>query len=105
MSFQITVTEKEILETPNYFELGKLINNKYWQAKRDLEGPQFDDEHVGLTINEDGLVTSINRSDDYDTCVVCGKKLHTSKVQILILDTDMLKELVKLVLTLIIVTN
>ena len=74
MSFQITVTEKEILETPNYFELGKLINNKYWQAKRDLEGPQFDDEHVGLTINEDGLVTSITRSDDYDTCVVCGKK-------------------------------
>lgn len=74
MSFQITVTEKEILETPNYFELGKLINNKYWQAKRDLEGPQFDDEHVGLTINEDGLVTSINRPDDYDTCVVCGKK-------------------------------
>ena len=74
MSFQIIITEKEILETPNYFELGKLINNKYWQAKRDLEGPQFDDEHVGLTINEDGLVTSINRSDDYDTCVVCGKK-------------------------------
>ena len=55
MSFQITVTEKEILETPNYFELGKLVNNKYWQAKRDLEGPQFDDEHVGLTINEDCL--------------------------------------------------
>ena len=74
MSFQIIVTEKEILETPNYFELGKLVNNKYWQAKRDEEGPQFDDEHVGLTINEDGLVTSINRSDDYDTCVVCGKK-------------------------------
>ena len=74
MSFQIIVTEKEILETPNYFELGKLVNNKYWQAKRDLEGPQFDDEHVGLTINEDGLVTSINRPDDYDTCVVCGKK-------------------------------
>jgi hypothetical protein len=74
MSFQIIVTEKEILETPNYFELGKLVNNKYWQAKRDLEGPKFDDEHVGLTINEDGLVTAINRSDDYDTCVVCGKK-------------------------------
>jgi hypothetical protein len=74
MSFQIIVTEKEILETPNYFELGKLVNNKYWQAKRDLEGPQIDDEHVGLTINEDGLVTAINRSDDYDTCVVCGKK-------------------------------
>ena len=74
MSFQIIVTEKEILETPNYFELGKLVNNKYWQAKRDLEGPQIDDEHVGLTINEDGLVTAINRPDDYDTCVVCGKK-------------------------------
>ena len=76
MSFQIIVTEKEILETPNYFELGKLINNKYWQAKRDLEGPQFDDEHVGLTINEDGLVTAINR---LFTCSICNK--DTSEVE------------------------
>jgi hypothetical protein len=74
MSFQVIVTEKEILDTPNYFELGKLINNKYWQAKRDSEGPQIDDEHFGLTIDENGLVTSINRPDDHEECVLCGKK-------------------------------
>jgi hypothetical protein len=74
MSFQVIVTEKEILDTPNYFELGKLINNKYWQAKRDSEGPQIDDEHFGLTIDENGLVTSINRPDDHEDCVLCGKK-------------------------------
>ena len=74
MSFQVIVTEKEILDTPNYFELGKLINNKYWQAKRDSEGPRIDDEHFGLTIDENGLVTSINRPDDHEDCVLCGKK-------------------------------
>ena len=74
MSIKITFTEEEILSTSNYYDMGKKVHDRFWQAQRDLEGPQFDDEHVGLTINEDGLVTSINRSDDYDTCVVCGKK-------------------------------
>jgi hypothetical protein len=54
--------------------MGKKVHDRYWQTKRDIEGPPMDDEHVGLTINEDGLVTAINRPDDYDTCVICGKK-------------------------------
>jgi len=73
MSIKITVTEEEVLGTPNYYDMGKKVHDRFWQAKRDQEGPRIDDEHVGLTINEDGLVTSINRPDDYDTCIVCGK--------------------------------
>jgi hypothetical protein len=73
MSIKITVTEEEVLGTPNYYDMGKKVHERFWQAKRDQEGPQIDDEHVGLTINEDGLVTAIHRPDDYDTCIVCGK--------------------------------
>jgi hypothetical protein len=46
-----------------------LVRNKFWQARRDQEGPQYDDEHFGLTISEDGLVKSINRPF---TCSICG---------------------------------
>jgi hypothetical protein len=73
MSIKITFTEEEILSTSNYYDMGKKVHDRFWQAKRDQEGPQIDDEHVGLTINEDGLVTDIHRPDDYDTCIVCGK--------------------------------
>jgi hypothetical protein len=74
MTIKVTLTEEEILSTPNDSELGELVRNKFWQARRDQEGPQYDDEHFGLTIGEDGLVTSVNRPDEYDTCVMCGKK-------------------------------
>lgn len=74
MSVQITVTEEEILSTPNYYEMGEKIHNKLWRAKRDQEGPQMEDEHFHMSIDENGLVTSINRPDEYDTCVMCGKK-------------------------------
>ena len=50
-------------------ELGEMARNKFWQARRDQEGPQYDDEHFGLTIGEDGLVKSINRPF---TCSICG---------------------------------
>ena len=30
--------------------------------------------HVPLTINEDGLVTSVGNNEIYETCVLCGKK-------------------------------
>lgn len=74
MSIKVTFTEEEILSTSNYYDMGKKVHDRFWQAKRDLEGPPIDDEHFALTINEDGLVTSINRSEDYDVCIVCGKK-------------------------------
>ena len=69
MSINVNLTEKEILSTPNDSELGELVRNKFWQARRDQEGPQYDDEHFGLTIGEDGLVKSINRPF---ICSICG---------------------------------
>jgi hypothetical protein len=69
MSIKVTLTEKEILETPNDSMLGELTRNKYWQARRDHEGPQYDDEHFGMIIGEDGLVKSIIRPY---TCSICG---------------------------------
>ena len=59
MSIKVTLTEKEILETPNDSMLGELTRNKYWQARRDEEGPRYDDEDFGIVIGEDGLVKKI----------------------------------------------
>lgn len=69
MSIKVTLTEKEILDTPNDAMLGELTRNKYWQARRDQEGPQYDDEHFGIIIGEDGLVKSIIRPY---RCSICG---------------------------------
>ena len=69
MSINVILTEKEILSTSNNSELGEMARNKFWQARRDQEGPQYDDEHFGLTIGEDGLVKSINHPY---TCSICG---------------------------------
>lgn len=69
MSIKVTVTEKEILETPNDSMLGELTRNKYWQARRDEEGPQYDDEDFGIVIGEDGLVKKIIHPY---TCSICG---------------------------------
>ena len=44
MSIKITITEEEISNTPNDFELGKLIRQKYFKM-----------------------------SNDYDICIQCGK--------------------------------
>ena len=75
MSITVILTENEILNTPNDAMLGELTRNKYWQARRDAEGPQYDDEHFGMIIGEDGLVKSINRPY---RCSICNK--DTSKV-------------------------
>ncbi len=70
MSLNINLTEEEILSTPNDSDLGMLARNKFWQARRDQEGPQHDDEHFAINIGEDGLVKSISRPW---TCTICGK--------------------------------
>ena len=69
MSIKVIVTEKEILDTPNDSMLGELTRNKYWQARRDHEGPQYDDEHFGMVIGDDGLVKKIVHPY---TCSICG---------------------------------
>jgi hypothetical protein len=69
MSIKVTLTEKEILDTPNDSMLGELTRNKYWQARRDHEGPRYDDEDFGIVIGEDGLVKKIIHPY---TCSICG---------------------------------
>ena len=69
MSINVNLTEKEILETPNDSDLGRMVRNKFWQARRDQDGPPRGDEHFSLTIGEDGLVKSINHAW---TCSICG---------------------------------
>jgi len=70
MSIQVIITEKEVLDTPNYYELGRIATNRYWQARSDQEGPQLGDELFHMSIDENGLVTSINRPW---TCSICGE--------------------------------
>lgn len=74
MSIKITLTEEEILGTPNSYELGTKVQNRYWQARRDQEGPKIDEDYVYLNVNKEGLVESITKSEDYDICVICGRE-------------------------------
>lgn len=76
MGITVTLTAEEILNTPNDFELGNLARNKYWQERRNLEGPPHDDEHFMMEINPDGTVKNIIRPW---TCSICGK--DTSEVE------------------------
>lgn len=73
MNIKVTLTEKEILDTPNDYALGELVRNKYWQERRNHEGPQYDDEQFFLNIGEDGLVKSIGKPWH---CSICGKSTH-----------------------------
>jgi len=86
MQITVTLTEKEILDSPNDFDLGGLVRNKYWQERRNMEGPPMDDEHVFLNIGEDGLVKSIfhpSNMNEIDKCVICGKETpYTRSTQI-----------------------
>lgn len=73
MEINITVTEKEIKDNPNYYSLGELIHNRYWQKRRDLEGPPSwanDDEHFRMEIASDGSVSRIIRPW---TCSICNE--------------------------------
>jgi hypothetical protein len=79
MSIKVTVTEEEILARPNHYKLGELVQHKYWQARRDFEGPQFNDEHFELTIDEEGLVQSISYPNELDKCTICGKETPYTK--------------------------
>lgn len=59
----IIITEEEIKNNPNYFELGKLVSEKYWKNK---------------TVNSYNTFVS---DDGFDLCVVCGKKSPYFKIE------------------------
>ena len=76
MSITVTITSEEILSNSNNYALGELVRNKYWQERRNQEGPPRDDEHFFLDIAPDGTVKKIIRPW---TCSICGK--DTSEVE------------------------
>lgn len=105
MSIQITISEKEIIETPNNYELGEKIRTMLQELKNK---PSFDDEHFRLDIAPDGTVKRFIKpwicsicgedtkkiesdylvgydhlsciiQDGNDKCVICGKESPYSK--------------------------
>lgn len=76
MSITVTLTDEEILNRPNDFDLGEYTRNKYWQERRNQEGPPQDDEHFFLDIAPDGTVKKIIRPW---TCSICGQ--DTSEIE------------------------
>jgi hypothetical protein len=84
MSIIVNLTEKEILDTPNDYELGEKVRIKYWEQKeleieekklRDMDGKSY-----MLVSEENGLVMGVHipsqdeyTEDGYDKCVICGK--------------------------------
>ena len=48
MDIKVTVTEREVLDTPNDSSLAELVREKYWNQR--------------------------NKEKNFDTCVICGKE-------------------------------
>jgi hypothetical protein len=88
MGINVLVTEEEIKSKPNYFDLGKLVAERYEQAKskmdsstttiktkcqncnRDLSNlDDFDSGGCG-----DPNCFKYQTDDGYDVCVICGEK-------------------------------
>lgn len=69
---KIEVSEEEIIKNSNDFELGKLVRQKYWNTRSEIMNNR--DEHVGLVIDENGMVTQIiSPKNEIEKCVVCGR--------------------------------
>jgi hypothetical protein len=83
MSIIVNLTEEEILDTPNDYDLGEKIRIKYWEQK-DLEIEEqrlkeMDGESYILIPDNNGMVIGIYPPNDkytengYDKCIICGK--------------------------------
>mgnify|MGYP006270654727 FL=1 len=70
MSITVTLTEQEILNKPNYYELGELVQEKYWNQRKSFENGRSDDENFIIHADENGLVTKIQHAW---TCSICGE--------------------------------
>ena len=80
MSKSITITQEEILNTPNDYELGEKVRKMYWEQMDEVSIREYDDEKFMIIADETGLVKGIHLpkaidyiENGYDKCVVCGK--------------------------------
>ena len=60
MDIIVNLTQDEILNRPNDMDLGEYTRNKYWQERRNQEGPPRDDEHFMMEINPDAKYQAID---------------------------------------------
>jgi hypothetical protein len=86
MSITITLTEKEILETPNDSSLGELIRERYWSKRNSpsstdnswtcsICGKSTHEVESDYLIGYDHLECKmkLEMNTEYDNCVICGK--------------------------------
>lgn len=68
---KVEVSEDEIIKNSNDFELGKLVRQKYWNLRSEVMNNR--DEHVGLVIDENGMVTQVLTPQLKEiNCSICG---------------------------------
>ena len=76
MDITVTLTQEEILNRPNDYDLGEYVRNKFWQERRNQEGPTVDEEHFMMEITPDGTVKRIIKPW---VCSICGQ--DTSNIE------------------------
>ena len=84
----VSLTEKEIIDTPNDYDLGEKVRIKYWDKKEleieEQKLKEMDGESYMLISDESGLVRGVYlpkeissedgyTEDGYDKCILCGK--------------------------------
>ncbi len=57
---KIEITEKEIIDNPNYYKLGELVFKKYWEQKNKVVESYKSLDYVS--------------DDGFDLCIICGQK-------------------------------
>lgn len=71
---KVEVSEDEIIKNSNDFELGKLVRQKYWNLRSEVMNNR--DEHVGLVIDENGMVTRVLTPQLKEiNCSICGEDI------------------------------
>jgi hypothetical protein len=70
----IVITEDEIKKTPNYYELGKLVSQKYWSYINNKESILPAVNIMDYGIKESTINSKYVTDDGFDMCVICGKK-------------------------------
>jgi hypothetical protein len=81
MSVKITLTQQEILDRPNYYDLGEFVTQKMYE-EIEFQNHRASDDKFIIVADDDGLVKGIYippvldnvTEDGYDLCVICGKK-------------------------------
>jgi hypothetical protein len=77
MSIKVTITNEEIQNNPNNYDLGQLVRNKYWSSIDGQITTKLDNIDTLLDTHIEGLNSSKN--DEYDKCVICGKDTPYTK--------------------------